>query len=39
MPGIAAVHAKEDEEGGGELVESQDINLMLPSQVVSTCSD
>ena len=30
MPGVAALHAKEDEEGGGELVEAQDIKLMLP---------
>lgn len=39
MPGVAALHAKEDEEGGGEPVEAQDIKLMLPSQVVSICNN
>jgi hypothetical protein len=39
MPGVAAVRAKEDEEGGGEPVEAQDIKLMLPSQVPSICSN
>jgi hypothetical protein len=39
MPGVAAMRAKEDEEGGGEPVEAQDIKLMPPSQVVSICSN
>lgn len=39
MPGVAAVHAKEDEEGGGEPVEAQDIKLMLLSKVVTICSN
>jgi hypothetical protein len=39
IPGVAALCAKEDEEGGGEPVEAQDIKLMLPSQVVSICSN
>ena len=39
MPGVAAVHAKEDEEGGGEPVEAQDMKLMFPLQVPSICSN
>ena len=39
MPGMAVMHAKEDEEEGREPVEAQDIKLMLPSQVVTICSN
>ena len=38
MPGVAALRAKEDEEGGGEPIEAQDIKLMLLLQVVSICN-
>jgi hypothetical protein len=39
MPSVAAMRAKEDEEGGGEPVEAHEIKLMLPSRVVSICSN
>jgi hypothetical protein len=39
MPGVTALRAKDDEEGGGEPVEAEDFKLMLPSQVTSICRE